>query len=121
MSDAADPTNEPQITLTDDAIREVRAEMADRSLDSEAPCLRVVAREKNCGCGSVAYGLGFEPAPRAADVVSTHDGLQVVIGPDSRQHVSDVVLDYASRPGRSGFVVEDSTADGGCGCGGHHH
>jgi len=121
MGDTVEQTNETQVALTDDAIREVRAEMAEQTTGSGEPCLRVVAREKNCECGSVTYGLRFDPKPRAPDVVSSHDGLQVVVGPDSRQHVAGIVLDYVSGPGRSGFVVEDPTTDGGCGCGGHHH
>lgn len=121
MSSAPVDATDDGITLTDDAIREVRSAMEAESMDPEESGLRVVAREKNCDCGSVKYGLRFDPEPTEEDDVSSHDGLQVFVDPVSREHVAGVVLDYVSGPRGSGFTVEDPTATGGCGCGGHHH
>jgi iron-sulfur cluster insertion protein len=109
------------IEFTDQAIEEARATMTAESVDPDQNGLRVMAREKNCDCGSMAYGLQIESDPAPDDEVIDQDGLQVFVDPDSFEYVAGATVDYISGPGRSGFVVDVSTEkEGGCGCGGHH-
>lgn len=119
MSGATDDQSAP-ITFTDDAIAQTRATMEAQSHDPAETGVRFVAREKNCNCGSLAYGFRFEPAPEDADTVADLDGLEVYLDPESEQRAAGAVVDYVSEPGRSGFTVENPNVDGGCGCGGHH-
>lgn len=111
------------IEFTESALEEARAAMAAESLDPEENGLRVVAREKNCDCGSLSYGMRFEPEPAEEDVVSTYDGLEVFVDPVSYEYVEGAKVDYVSEPGHEGFTVDPPVAKtgGGCGCGGHHH
>lgn len=110
------------IEFTPAAIDEAKATMASESVDPDEHGLRVMAREKNCDCGSMAYGLQIESDPAPEDEVIDQDGLSVFVDPDSYDHVAGATVDYITGPGRSGFVVDVSTEkEGGCGCGGHHH
>ncbi|MFB6086080.1 MAG: HesB/IscA family protein [Halodesulfurarchaeum sp.] len=108
------------LTFTEAAIDEARRAMARESLDPAENGLRIVAREKNCDCGSMAYGMHFEPDPRPEDEVIDHGEIQVFVDPGSYEHVDGATVDYVSGPGREGFIVEVPRSDGGCGCGGHH-
>lgn len=108
------------IQFTEAALEEARAAMEAESIDPAENGLRVIAREKNCDCGSMAYGLRFEPEPAEEDAVSTHDGLQVFVDPRSKEHVDGATVDYVEGPGRGGFTVDNPNVEGGCGCGGHH-
>ena len=109
------------IDFTDQAIEEARAAMAAESIDPSTYGLRVIAREKDCDCGSLAYGMRFEPEPADEDVVRDHDGIQVFVDPGSWEHVEGATVDYVSERGRAGFTVKNPNEGGGCGCGGHHH
>ncbi|WP_259518894.1 iron-sulfur cluster assembly accessory protein [Halanaeroarchaeum sp. HSR-CO] len=111
------------IEFTETALAEARAAMAAASLDPEENGLRVMAREKNCDCGSLSYGMRFESEPAEEDRVSSYDGLQVFVDPESYEYVEGATVDYVSETGRAGFTVDPPVAKtgGGCGCGGHHH
>ena len=109
------------IEFTDEAIEEAHAVMEGESLDPDEFGLRIIAQEKNCDCGSLAYGLRFDPQQEAEDTVGTVDGISVVVDPESYEHVEGATVDYVSEPDRSGFLVETSHSEEGCGCGGHHH
>ncbi|MFW6265616.1 MAG: iron-sulfur cluster assembly accessory protein [Halanaeroarchaeum sp.] len=124
MSSEPASRSEPHpIEFTETALEEARAAMEAASLDPDENGLRVVAREKNCDCGSLAYGMRFESEPTAADTVSTYDGLQVFVDRESYEYVEGATVDYVAEPGRTGFIVDPpvTTTGGGCGCGGHHH
>ena len=108
------------IDFTDQAIEEARAAMAAESIDPSTYGLRVIAQE-NCDCGSLAYGMRFEPEPADEDVVRDQDGIQVFVDPGSWEHVEGATVDYVSERGRAGFTVKNPNEEGGCGCGGHHH
>ena len=109
------------IEFTDAAIEEARTAMEEEAVDPAENGLRVVAKEKDCDCGSMAYGMHFATDPAPDDEVFTHDGLQVFVDPESYEHVEGATVDYVAGPQRSGFVVEvGDDEDSGC-CGGHHH
>lgn len=109
------------IEFTDDAIEEAHAAMEAESLDPQEYGLRVIAKEKNCNCGSLAYGMRFDPEPADEDTVSTYDGIQVFVDPESYEYIEGATVDYVSERDRAGFVVDTPHTEGGCGCGGHHH
>lgn len=108
------------IEFTEEAIEAARKAMEGESIDPAETGLRVVAREKNCDCGSMAYGMHFESDPTPEDEVIAHDGLQVFVDPQSYEYVEGATVDYSSGPGRDGFTLEVPSDDSGCGCGGHH-
>ncbi|MFB6070370.1 MAG: HesB/IscA family protein [Halanaeroarchaeum sp.] len=114
-------TDATVVQFTDEAIEETRAAMEAEALDPAENGVRFLAREKNCDCGSMAYGMRFESDPAEEDVVVTHDGMQVFVGPESRELAEGATVDYVSGPGRAGFTVDNPKVEGGCGCGGHHH
>jgi iron-sulfur cluster insertion protein len=109
------------IEFTDAAIQEARTAMEEESVDPSENGLRVVAKEKDCDCGSMAYGMHFANDPSPEDEVFTHDGLQVFVDPQSYEYVEGATVDYVVGPQGSGFVVEVADDDdSGC-CGGQHH
>lgn len=109
------------IEFTEAAIAEARKAMEVESVDPTENGLRVVAHEKNCDCGSMAYGMHFDSDPSPEDEVLDQDGLRVFVDPESYEYVEGATVDYVSGPGREGFIVDVSSEGSGCGCGGHHH
>lgn len=68
-------------------------------------------------CCSYRYGLSFEAGAREDDVVSEHDGLRVVIGPESQPYCGGAVLDYIHTDQGEGFSVRGPSRAEGCACG----
>ncbi|MFB6132874.1 MAG: HesB/IscA family protein [Halanaeroarchaeum sp.] len=113
-------TNTPPIEFTESAIERARDAIEEEADEPPATGLRVVAREKNCNCGSLAYQLVFERDPADSDSVYIVDDLDIVLDPETRELVTGATVDYVAGPGEAGFTVDNPTERGGCGCGGHH-
>jgi iron-sulfur cluster assembly protein len=68
------------------------------------------------GCSGMSYMLGFD-TPRADDVVEEHDGIKVLIDPQSAGYVSGTELDYVDGLQGKGFTFKNPNATRSCGCG----
>ena len=69
------------------------------------------------GCAGFRYGLFFDDDIVATDIVDEFDGVKVVTDPMSAQYVKGVVIDWAESLGKSGFVIENPSAQSSCACG----
>ena len=103
------------ITLTPDAAKQIGALQKEHAATGKP--LRVYAEEGGC-CG-LQYGMGFD-AKKADDTIVAHDGIEVVIDPQSAALLAGSVVDYVVTPEGEGFKIQNPNTEkksGGCGCG----
>lgn len=123
MSTTRDSGETVGIEVTETAAEKAQSLLAEEGFEAEDAGLRLLAREKGCDCGDIAYGIEFAEAADDRDTVVEEHGLTVVIDPESREFVEDIQLDYVDDFRGEGFTLQKTVdhGDGGCGCGGHHH
>ena len=103
-----------QLTITDNALGEVKKFMANESVGNEAGLrIRVVPG----GCSGFSYSMQIEEAPRQGDEIFDQSGLRVFVDMFSRQYLEGVQIDYVSSVMGSGFTFSNPNATGSCGCG----
>lgn len=103
-----------ELTITDNAIGEVKKFMANESVGNEAGLrIRVVPG----GCSGFSYSMQIEEAPRQGDEIFDQSGLRVFVDMFSRQYLEGVQIDYVSSVMGSGFTFSNPNATGSCGCG----
>ena len=68
------------------------------------------------GCSGFQYGFTFSKK-EASDEVTTVDGFDVVIDPNSLPYLDGVHVDWVESLQGSGFTVKNPNAKGNCGCG----
>jgi iron-sulfur cluster assembly accessory protein len=103
------------ITLTESAAKQIGTIQKQQEVAGKS--LRVYV-EGGC-CSSRQYGMAFD-TKQATDEVLHHNGIEVVIDPESASILKDSVIDYVEGPQGAGFQIKDSDPHGGCGCG-HSH
>jgi len=101
------------ITLTEGAIRRVRALIQEKQVPGAA--LRVFV--SGGGCSGMQYGMGLEPEPQATDIRYQFDDVQVVIDPNSMTYLSGSRVDYVDDLMGGGFKIDNPQAVSSCGCG----
>ncbi len=93
-------------TVTEAASAEILA-AAQRSQAPDMP-LRVAARRRDDG--SLAFGMGFDDW-REQDEATEVGALRVLVGPDSRELLADLCMDFVEvEPGRFDFVFVPAVA-----------
>ena len=103
-----------ELTITDNAISEVKKFMETESVGTEAGLrIRVVPG----GCSGFSYSMQIEEAPRQGDEIYDQSGLRVFVDMFSRQYLEGVQIDYVSSVMGSGFTFSNPNATGSCGCG----
>jgi iron-sulfur cluster assembly protein len=103
-----------QLTITDNAISEVKKFMENESVGNEAGLrIRVVPG----GCSGFSYSMQIEEAPRQGDEIFDQSGLRLFVDMFSRQYLEGVQIDYVSSVMGSGFTFSNPNATGSCGCG----
>jgi iron-sulfur cluster assembly protein len=103
-----------ELTITNNAISEVKKFMANESVGNEAGLrIRVVPG----GCSGFSYSMQIEEAPRQGDEIFDQSGLRVFVDMFSRQYLEGVQIDYVSSVMGSGFTFSNPNATGSCGCG----
>lgn len=106
---------ELEISLTDQAAREVRRFLEEEGLTDEASGLRVSVMPG--GCSGFQYGLEIEGAAEEDDLVVESQGISLFVDPFSAQYLEGTTIDWTSSFQGSGFTFENPNASGGCGCG----
>ncbi len=102
------------IALTDTATVKVKELMAAEG--QPEIYLRVAVRPG--GCSGMSYEMFFDTEKAADDIVEAYDnGVQVVVDPDSAQHLSGASLDYKDGLQGAGFTINNPNAQRTCGCG----
>ena len=103
-----------ELTITDNALSEVKKFMETESVSTEAGLrIRVVPG----GCSGFSYSMQIEEAPRQGDEIFDQSGLRVFVDMFSRQYLEGVQIDYVSSVMGSGFTFSNPNASGSCGCG----
>src|SRR5690349_438306 len=68
------------------------------------------------GCSGMSYMLGFD-SPKPDDAVEEHDGVKVLVDPQSAMYLSGIELDYVDGLQGKGFTFKNPNATRSCGCG----
>jgi iron-sulfur cluster assembly protein len=102
------------ITVTEQAVAEVRRIIADQGLDAET-FMRVGVT--GGGCSGFSYVLGFDTNAKDGDVEAEFHGMRVVMDGDAVPFLDKTVVDFSDSVMRRGFVFNNPNASGTCGCG----
>ena len=100
-------------TLTASAVAKVRELAAAEGTPEAALRLEV----QPGGCAGFRYGLFFDTDLVETDLVDEIDGVRIVSDPMSAPYLKGVVIDWAETLGKSGFVIENPSAQSSCACG----
>jgi len=103
------------LTLTDNAVTEVRKFMSAESVPAESAGLRVAVMPG--GCSGFKYSLNIEERALEDDAVLEINGVRVFVDAFSMQYLNGVQIDYVTSMQGSGFAFNNPNATGGCGCG----
>lgn len=115
MATTQRPEVQVDVTLTDEAVKQIRGFMDAESVPEETAGLRVAVLPG--GCSGFKYGLNIEEQPLDDDIVFERNGLRVFVDAFSAQYLSGTTVDYVTNLQGSGFTFENPSATGGCGCG----
>jgi iron-sulfur cluster assembly protein len=103
------------LTLTDQAVAEVKKFLAAENVPLETAGLRVGVMPG--GCSGFKYSLNVEDKPLDDDVVIETGGVRCFVDGFSAPYLNGVTIDFKSNFQESGFAFENPNATGGCGCG----
>ena len=105
------------ITLSDDAVKEVKRVMEDASYDSNQ-YLRVGVA--GGGCAGFDYKLSFvDKSKYAEDVYNKYnqDGIIVIVDKKSELYIDGTTIDWYNDLMKQGFTFNNPNASRTCGCG----
>jgi len=102
------------VTITDNAVKAIKAAMAEENLKPEETYLRVGVT--GGGCSGLSYRLGFDDK-KDEDTVVEKDGVRLLIDPKSQIYLVGMTLDFTTGLNGKGFVFNNPNAKGTCGCG----
>jgi iron-sulfur cluster assembly protein len=115
MTTSQRPETSAEVSLTDQAVEQVKKFMEQEQVPEETAGLRVSVLPG--GCSGFKYGLNIEDRPLDDDIVLEVKGLRVFVDQFSAQYLSGTIVDYVSTMQGAGFTFENPNATGGCGCG----
>jgi iron-sulfur cluster assembly protein len=101
------------ITLTDTASIHLRQLLLEKSA-AEGSGLRILV-EKG-GCAGWQYTMKIDQA-QAEDSLFSHNGVSLIVDPQSLTFLVGCRIDYVESLNDSGFRVENPNAERNCGCG----
>ncbi len=100
------------ITLTPEAARQIRAMHAEL----HAPEKRLRVFIESGGCSGFQYGMSFDD-PKADDVTSESEGLQILVDPASHAYLDGSHIHFDDGLQGKGFEIKNPNAASTCGCG----
>lgn len=106
------------ITVTEQAMNEVKRVMEEQKMTPEDHVLRVGVA--GGGCSGFSYSLGFEKKEEGDalnDSVYNFFGVQTKVDRKSELFLEGATVDFHSGIDRRGFVFTNPNSTGGCGCG----
>jgi iron-sulfur cluster assembly protein len=101
------------ITLTDNAISEVKTIMEGKQLDHAF--LRVGVQAG--GCTGMTYQLKFDTETKPADISFEVEGVRVAVDEKSAPYLTGMTLDFSRDLVGGGFKFSNPNAKQSCGCG----
>jgi iron-sulfur cluster assembly protein len=100
------------ITLTENAIKELKGIMADQNMDLNKVYLRV--RVVGSGCSGMEYKLDLDEEVSENDTFESVDSIKVVIDKRSALYTSGLIVDW--HYGKGAFSTANSNQKPTCGC-----
>ncbi len=105
--------NAAMITVTDNAVQQLRSLLASRT-DAERKGLRVQIAKG--GCSGLQYEMALDAA-KPGDAVIERDGVEFLVDGESAEFLRGATLDYHDGLTGAGFQVVNPNAARTCGCG----
>ncbi len=102
------------LTITAKAADKAKTLFKEKGLESEA-ALRVFV--VGGGCSGYQYGMSVTHKPDEDDFVIEHDGVRLVIDPDSAPLLEGAEIDYVDDLMKAGFTIFNPNAVKSCACG----
>jgi iron-sulfur cluster assembly protein len=100
------------ITLTENAAARVKSYLEQRGSG-----LGLRLGIKKTGCSGFAYVVNYADEIGPQDVVFEHQGVSVVVDPDSLQLIDGTEVDFVKEGLNEAFKFRNPQASGECGCG----
>jgi iron-sulfur cluster assembly protein len=103
------------ITLTEKAVSELSHIISEQEFKEDTP-LRIGI--KGGGCSGFSYVMNFDHSPpEDEDTVVETGGMRVLIDRKSLTYIEGLIVDFQEDLMQRGFVFNNPTASGTCGCG----
>ena len=102
------------LTITAKAADKAKALFKEKGLEGEA-ALRVFV--VGGGCSGYQYGMSVAHKPDEEDFVIEHDGVRLVVDPDSAPLLEGAEIDYVDDLMKAGFTIFNPNAVKSCACG----
>ena len=106
-------TETPVVTLTDDAVVEVKRLLDVQGISEGGLRLGV----KGGGCSGLSYTINFDESIGEFDTVCEQDGVRVIVDAKSAIYLTGMQLDYQKDLVSGGFKFINPNATKTCGCG----
>jgi iron-sulfur cluster assembly protein len=104
------------VTLTENAVTELRRFMEERQMSPDSHVFRVGVAAG--GCSGFQYRIGFDEAiDEAKDHVSEQHGIRMAVDKKSYLYLDGTVIDYYDGIEKRGFAFENPNVVKSCGCG----
>jgi len=100
------------ITLTDSAVKQIRALQAEKAGDGQL--LRIFVEAG--GCSGFEYGMSFDQR-KDEDEVLEDNGIRFLVDPTSLEYLDGSEVDFDDGLSGKGFEVRNPNASSTCGCG----
>lgn len=106
------------ITLTENALKEVKKVMEEQKMSSEENVLEVGVA--GGGCSGFQYRLGFKKksdVDALNETIYNFDGVSAVVDNRALTFINGTTVDFYQGIDKRGFTFDNPNAKGGCGCG----
>ena len=100
------------MTVTDSAFAHLRTLVQEQ--DDQTKGLRIFVERG--GCAGMQYGMKLDHV-KEGDEVFAQDEVQVMVDPESAEHLRGVTIDFSDDLAGSGFRIKNPNAVRSCGCG----
>lgn len=106
-------TSTPLITMTDDAVEQLKSFLADQGTPDHA--LRVFVAPG--GCSGLQYGMTIDEVSDEGDEIIETSGVKVLVDEFSAGYLKGAEIDFVNSLMGGGFTVKNPNAVAGCACG----
>ena len=101
------------VSITDKAAEKALAILKEKGAETAALRVFVVGG----GCSGYQYGMAISQDREEDDFVMVHNGVTVVVDPESLPLMRGAEIDYVDDLMKSGFTIFNPNAVKGCACG----
>lgn len=101
------------LTMTEKAAVKAKEIMAQKGLSEGALRVFVVGG----GCSGYQYGMALTREPEEDDFLIEHEGVRIVVDPESASLLEGAEIDYHDDLMKAGFTIYNPNAVRSCACG----